>query len=648
MINNYFELAKMSRPATLAFANLIFSIIQQRSEKVLMIKCNIAMILLHLLLGCFTSPLIAKEIVKENVIDTRYDLMLMGGGLAICSSMQPQHCKSPLPPNAGKTSTLLVISDAAIHRIEQAAVWTAAREGIRNDIVQLLRQLRLTTTTALSESALLAQLKQQWLLDKRSGREVLAQLSDAELDLLFDQLEVMQRDQETGQRLTERVYPELSKDIFSLQLYQTFVQQAALRKKGNKPKVLLLAASGRDPFAAVDFYIELFQKLGADAHWLPLNAAYQASVGRAGGCDLFSHHVATLQGSYQRDAVYPDLMAEQLAFCQQGEAAALAMIRQADGIFINGGNQSLTYQALKTPNGHDTPMLALIRQQMNAGQLIMAGSSAGTAVQAGGSYLGQSTVMISNGQSETAFFSAATAAPAPLPGCQWTQSCGAGLTQSSLTYQAQGGLGLFDVGILDTHFSERGREGRLLALVAQTGAHFGFGVDEATALLVKLEQGQHRRFRVAGREGVYVAERRADSGFSLGQHLKMQSHYFSRDDEFELKQQHLTVSPPAWKLPIQATTAELSKAEMPTLATSDYVWSDDSYRRLALALCQSQATIVRHTFHSQGGALQLTLQRDVKTSSWLGRYQQKDQHKVYCSYQNMGVWVQALSSLSMG
>jgi hypothetical protein len=209
-----------------------------------------------------------------------------------------------------------------------------------------------------------------------------------------------------------------------------------------------------------------------------------------------------------------------------------------------------------------------------------------------------------------------------------------------LTYQPQGGLGLFQFGILDTHFSERGREGRLLALVAQTGAHFGFGVDEATALLVKLEQASQARFRVAGREGVYVAQRQADSVFTAGKQLKMQSHYFSRDDEFQLNQQRLMVTPATWKQSVQPTKGIFNQAALEPTAISDSALSDDSYRNLASTLCQSQAATLRQQFQTPAGPLQLTLQRDVKTGSWSGRYQQKDQHKVYCSYQNMGVWLQ--------
>lgn len=638
-INNYFELAKMSRPATLAFANLIFAVVHKRSEKVLMKKFRYPL----LLLGLLTSPLLAKE----NLRHQSYDLMLMGGGLSICSSMQPQHCRTPLPADAGKSSNLFVVSSEAILRIEQSTLWSKHRQLQRAQLVQLLRQLQQSAKGELTGNDLLSALRAQSFTpmaaeQATTGAALVSELTDAEFDLLLDQLEVVQLSADSGQRLTERVYPALSQDPFSLELYDEFIQQAARRKKAAKPKVLLLAASGRDPFAAVDFYLDLFRQLGADASWLPLNAAYQASLAQANGCADFDRNLAGLQGSYQRSAVYPDLMAQQLTFCQQGEEAALSLIRQADGIFINGGNQSLTYLALKTPTGQDSAALRLIRQQIKAGQLIMAGSSAGTAVQAGGSYLQQATVMISNGQSETAFLQGAVAAPAPLPGCRFAQSCGPGLSERSLTYQAQGGLGLFPWGVLDTHFSERGREGRLLALVAQTGARFGFGIDEATALLARSDQAQQVHFRVLGREGVYVAERAADSHFQPGKLLKMQSHYFSREDEFSLSQAGLKAQPAAWKQPLLPAAGQFSQPDLKPASIQSDALTTDSYRQLASQLCQSQAAKLQQQIQTESGPWLLTLQRDAKTSSRAGQYQQNGQHKVYCSYQNMGVWLQTL------
>ena len=60
---------------------------------------------------------------------------------------------------------------------------------------------------------------------------------------------------------------------------------------------------------------------------------------------------------------------------------------------------------------------------------------------------------------------------------------------NNMAYDPNGGLGLIDDFVLDTHFSEMGREGRLIKVVQETrdiatGTTRGLGVDEDTALFV--------------------------------------------------------------------------------------------------------------------------------------------------------------------
>ena len=47
------------------------------------------------------------------------------------------------------------------------------------------------------------------------------------------------------------------------------------------------------------------------------------------------------------------------------------------------------------------------------------------------------------------------------------------------------GLGLIEGVVIDSHFAERGRMGRLLGAVAQNPANLGLGIDESTAILVE-------------------------------------------------------------------------------------------------------------------------------------------------------------------
>jgi cyanophycinase len=63
------------------------------------------------------------------------------------------------------------------------------------------------------------------------------------------------------------------------------------------------------------------------------------------------------------------------------------------------------------------------------------------------------------------------------------------------------GLGLINDVLIDQHFAERGRVGRLLGAVAQNPRFLGLGIDENTAVVVT---NQNREFRVIGEGAVYA------------------------------------------------------------------------------------------------------------------------------------------------
>jgi cyanophycinase len=75
------------------------------------------------------------------------------------------------------------------------------------------------------------------------------------------------------------------------------------------------------------------------------------------------------------------------------------------------------------------------------------------------------------------------------------------------------GLGLIDGVVIDSHFAERGRMGRLLGAVVQNPRNLGLGIDESTAILV--EHGE--RFTVVGAGAVYVVDGSGISYSSLSE-----------------------------------------------------------------------------------------------------------------------------------
>ncbi len=99
------------------------------------------------------------------------------------------------------------------------------------------------------------------------------------------------------------------------------------------------------------------------------------------------------------------------------------------------------------------------------------------------------------------------------------------------------GLGLLPDVIIDQHFAERGRIGRLIGAVSQNPRVLGIGIDEDTAIVV-----QGRKFKVIGSGAVYlvdgagvthsnVAEAEPDAALSI---YDLKLHVLSAGDRFDL------------------------------------------------------------------------------------------------------------------
>ena len=141
---------------------------------------------------------------------------------------------------------------------------------------------------------------------------------------------------------------------------------------------------------------------------------------------------------------------------------SLSKFLKATGIFITGGNQL----RLSTILG-GTPVAQLIRR-LNADGVHIAGTSAGAAI--------LSEHMISGGRS--------------------------GETPTPRSVSLTPGLGLTNSVVIDQHFRQRDRLGRLLAAVAYNPFLIGIGIDEDTAVFIKHDH----TFEVVGSGAVTVVD----------------------------------------------------------------------------------------------------------------------------------------------
>lgn len=110
------------------------------------------------------------------------------------------------------------------------------------------------------------------------------------------------------------------------------------------------------------------------------------------------------------------------------------------------------------------------------------------------------------------------------------------------------GLGLIRDVVVDQHFAQRGRIGRLLGAIAQNPRQLGLGLDENTAVVV-----QGERFRVIGKGAVYVLDGSESTYSNLGEShedrdkimsvFDVKLHVLSADNEFSLRDRRPEVPP---------------------------------------------------------------------------------------------------------
>jgi len=148
------------------------------------------------------------------------------------------------------------------------------------------------------------------------------------------------------------------------------------------------------------------------------------------------------------------------------DAHALELVERLDGctgIFMTGGNQLKLSSIIS-----GTPVGDAIVAAHHRGAVV-GGTSAGASI--------QSSHMVAFG--------------------------GPGSTPKQRMTQVAAGLGLLESAVIDQHFDQRNRYGRLLMIVSQSPQLLGIGVDEDTAAIVTHDDG-HRWLRVEGRGSVTI------------------------------------------------------------------------------------------------------------------------------------------------
>lgn len=153
----------------------------------------------------------------------------------------------------------------------------------------------------------------------------------------------------------------------------------------------------------------------------------------------------------------------------------LQAIEKATGVFFTGGDQARITNILK-----DTAIDAAIHKRYAEG-IVVGGTSAGAAM--------MPDMMIIEGDSET--------------------------NPRVEVVEMGPGMAFLPGVVIDQHFLQRGRLGRLISALAQQPAVLGFGIDENTAIVVS-----DNKFEVIGEGAVTIVDESAITHSNIGQILK--------------------------------------------------------------------------------------------------------------------------------
>jgi cyanophycinase-like exopeptidase len=262
----------------------------------------------------------------------------------------------------------------------------------------------------------------------------------------------------------------------------------------------------------------------------------------------------------------------------------VAMVEEADAIYYSGGQsgrlQSCLYGRFSTngidvQDGEMTPVLAALQAKT-----IVGGSSAGAMNQP------TSEILVTGSSVES--YSALSA------GSVFQRNAGNAMVQSEE--------------LIDTHFSERGRQGRLMIIAMQTGQRFAFGADEDSAYFWKPD-GTHEAVGESIREGIKagVVVYQDVTGNSSSQSGLM--HYLTSGD---------TINTNTGEIFFSADKTPCSETSVPRAVNNIFDRPGFPYRAVSLEMSTAPSGSTLSNFHGSNPVVEVEFSKTDSTAAMCG------------------------------
>ena len=319
--------------------------------------------------------------------------------------------------------------------------------------------------------------------------------------------------------------------------------------------IVLIGGNLKDIKSANESSAAIYQKiieLSEDPEEAKVGILTTASISKSVAQEKAEKYTANFNDIGVTDVEWIPFHIENCTFEKNNQAIA-DLIRTKTVLFFGGGLTSSSLECFfeQRADGQfeESLITQTIRHAYDNGTVI-AGNSAGAMMQT-------SSPLIEGGESYQALVSGALASDS-----QRSQGEAISSTDSftdrqqllraamSLQYSQKGGLGFFPYGPIDTHFSERGRQGSLIRFSSDTRQPLSFGIDENTALIVINSGTPDAVMSVVGDGGVSIFDLRQSkiawvNGFWSTDDVKMS--YLTQGDLFEVEDENIKFA--SWKTP---------------------------------------------------------------------------------------------------
>ena len=551
---------------------------------------------------------------QANVQSSSYEMMLIGSEFELCRSSATHFCRAKDVPafRSGnhRSAKQYKLAISQIEKMMHVSRWSPARQALRYDLHRLFNAIaKRAGTRILSHAQLLSVWKS--IAIKRdgkalSGHSLYLSMSESELAMILDHLEFAQLDH-AGRRYKDAVVVDEDEPSMSIKLAKQVID--IVKNSDSKPKILVATVGYRDSYLHVDAYVSLFNQLGGETSWLPIDASLTQLIADKKLCSNLTKYRADILKSYDRNRIYNDLVQIQQKYCARPTLLS-EQVSAADAIVFVGDDPKLLNKAMLI-DGKESELLIQIRQQMNAKKLLVV--AAGEMVR-GMVNQGEKGAVVLGGNSEYAMLNGTSSVVQQRLACENYGSCET--DYNSVVYQ-HGGVGLLDFPLIDTQVSSHGNIARLARVAHDNKLSQSIAIDKDTAVLLNEFDGA-LNFEVMGKGGVIYLSFN-DNKPSL---TDINYHYFTPGDVVSSTPNRINVNYPSWKT--------IAKDPQAQLAFYNNLFYGDNFNRFSEQAC----VINDSSWQGLAGRNKQFLVKLSKTPSsqlHMGGLKIKNGYEFYCS-----------------